>query len=488
MLVIPVLTRTDQKKIPSICYLLILLNCLIFFFVQSDDSSLQEIAYNYYEESGLVEIELKAYQDYLVKKGDIHGQADLGDEREASYLLRKMFGDDQFYRLLLDDLIITPKDRIYVEWKDKRAQFDELLGQLSTHKYGYSPRENNLAGLFTCIFFHGDFMHLLGNMVFLYLVGAILEAAIGPVFFLGLYIVTGVCASGLFGLVYPSVPGPLIGASGAIAGLMGAYGVIFGLRKIRVFYSLGFYFNYAMVPALVLFPVWLINEFVQLYTNVGSNVAYVAHIGGLLSGVVIGFVYKPLLKDRIDGLFAKAEIKETVEALLDKGNELVVNFDLKGARQLFQKVLKIKPDHLQALRQLYFIDKSSPENEEFHQSTSNLMKRIRKEFPDEYLGVFEEYRALAKKPRVDLDMLEQLSFLYLRNGHHGKAAPMISTLFKKNPDSANLPGYLFQLAKGFLSAGKKGEALKCYQILARKYPTTQEGRTAAATLKQARGK
>lgn len=482
MLIVPVLTKSDKKKIPYICIFLITVNCLIFFFLQSKDSFLYEDAYNYYEASGLAEIELKAYKDYLSEQGDPLAETELQNGKHVSLLLQKMFADGEFQTLLKDNKIITSKNSVFEEWRVKRTTFEGKISQISSYKYGYSPRENNSAGLLTCIFFHGGFMHLLGNMVFLYLVGAILEAAIGPYFFFVLYIITGVCASALFGVVYPDEPGPLIGASGAIAGLMGAYGVIFGLRKIRVFYSVGFFFNYAMVPALALFPAWLVNEFLQLYFKEGSNVAYVAHIGGLISGMIIGSVYKPLLKNRIDSLFIKAEQKQTVESLLDLGNEMLIEFDLTGARQKFEKVLAIRPDNMQAIRQLYVIDKSSPETEQFHQSAARLLKRIGNSSIDEYLEVFEDYASVVKKPRINLDMLERLCSFYLGKNDHDKAAPYVSVLFKRKPKSTNLPVYLQQLADGFQRDNRPKEAQKCFHALAKRYPESHEGMAAMASL------
>jgi membrane associated rhomboid family serine protease len=251
-----------------------------------------------------------------------------------------MFSDDTFNGLLDDNKIITPDDSAFQGWHQKKTKFNLIINKSITYKHGYSPKKNNLSGLFTCMFLHGGFMHLVGNMVFLYLVGAILEIAIGPLLFLLLYLVTGICASALFGIVYPTSPGPLVGASGAIAGLMGAYGIIFGFRKIRVFYTLGFYFNYAMVPALNLFPIWLAQEFLQLHLQENSNVAYIAHIGGLISGLVIGAVYKILLRQRIDSLFIKSETKQSVEKYLESGQEKLLGFDLPGARISFEKALE----------------------------------------------------------------------------------------------------------------------------------------------------
>lgn len=484
MLVVPVFTRSDKKQVPYTCLFLILANCLVFFFLQSQDSSIQEEAYYYYQNSGLLELEITAYEKYCndPEGGSLSEECRQGSGKQDD-LVYEMFRNEEFGERLENDKIITPGSPGYDEWRRKRTRFEGILEKVSVFRYGYSPKENNLAGMFTCMFFHGGIMHLIGNMVFLYLVGAALEVAIGPAFFLMLYLITGVCASALFGLVYPDTPGPLVGASGAISGLMGSFGVIFRLRKIRVFYSLGFYFNYAMVPALTLFPIWLVNEFFQLYFNVGSNVAYVAHIGGLISGVLIGLAYKAFLSEKIDSLFVLSEQKESVENYIAKGLTSLEKMDLINARKNFQKALSVEPANLMVIRQLYAIDKSSPTTEQYHQSAIKLLDTIKDQYPEEYLQVFEEYRSASKKPRVSIDMIERLSFLYLKNDAFQKAAPYVSLLFKKAPQSSNLPGYLLKLGDGFYRTNKVKEAKQCYHVLAKKYPASAEGITAMEKIK-----
>lgn len=482
MLIIPVFTKSDQKKLPLVCISLILINCLIYFLVQARDHDIENAAFSYYEESGLLIIEATAYQSYLAEKADPAADLDLQRKDERYRLVSLMFSDHHFLELLEANRVISPTDAPFSQWRAKRDRFTAMLSQASTHKYGYSPRDRNTTGLLTGIFLHGGLMHLVGNMVFLYLVGAILEIAIGPAAFLALYLVTGICASALFGVIYPANPGPLIGASGAISGLMGAYGLIFGLRKIRVFYSLGFYFNYARVPALALFPIWLLNEFFQLHTNEQSNVAYVAHIGGLLSGVIIGCGYKSLLRERIDSLFVRTEQKETVESYLESGQKNLVDLDFKNARNDFLHVLSIDPDNLQAIRKLYVIDKSSPESEEFHESARRLLDKLKTAATDDYVELFEDYASTSRHPRLTLDMMDRLSFLYLSRKQYLKAAPVISALLKKNPASSNLPGYLLQLADGFGQRSQLKPARSCYQALVKHFPASREGVAAQGKL------
>lgn len=485
MLIVPVFNKAT-RKIPYVCIALIAINSFIFFFLQAGDGQIQEDAYAYYESSGLLEIELEAYLDYLSSAGESVPDRALKSDAKRSEYLHKMFSDSEFRQRLENGEIITPQNDNYTEWYEKRNKFEGLLKQSVISRFGYSPKDNNLIGLFTCMFLHGGIMHLVGNMVFLWLVGAVLEKALGAFSFLGLYVVCGICAGALFGLIYPLTPGPLVGASGAIAGLMGAYGIIFAMRRIRVFYSVGFYFNYAVLPAIALFPVWLVNEFFQLFTNQGSHVAYVAHIGGLLSGILIGTGYRKLQKDRIEELFEEEEKSSEIELLLDRGQERFIELDIDEARILFRKVLSMSPDNRTALRHLFLIEKTSPQSEEFHQSAYRLLQNIGRENRDEYLQVFEEYRTASGKPRVTLEMLERLTHCHLASENFDRAANCIASLLKRAPDNSKLPSFLLKLAHGFRGADKTAEAVKCYRLLSTRFTASSEGTEAAGYLSKAK--
>lgn len=478
MLIVPIASKSDSKHLPYCCIALILINCFILFFLQSGDNAIYRQAQQYYGDSGLLEIELKAYHQYLLDKGT-NDVPSLSSEKGKKKLSNRMFSDREFMDRLEQGLVITRNSKEYREWSGKRKAYKEILGKAFISRFGYSPRENSLLTMFTCTYLHGGVMHLVGNMVFLWLVGAILEVAVGAIPFIVLYTVTGICASALYGFIYPASSGPLVGASGAIAGLMGAYGVIFGLRKITVFYSFGFYFDYARLPALVLFPVWVANEFLQLYTNVGSNVAYVAHIGGLLSGVVIGLGYRQWRKERIEGLFAGEEKNNELEATIEKAMSYLAELDLVQARNAFEKVLQLDPVNTQAIKQIYHIEKSFPSSDALHSSAHRLLDHLLRTNPQDYLLVFNEYRKTAEKPKVTTQMLEHVSHLSLAGQDYKNGSAYIAALLKRDPENVKLPALLANLAKGYQKSQQPDRAMLCMKILAAKFPATPEGIAAA---------
>ena len=151
-------------------------------------------------------------------------------------------------------------------------------------------------------------------MIFLFLIGVTLETTLGSLLYLACYLISGLGAVTLYWQVYPDNDIGLIGASGAIAGLMGMYAGVFGLRKIRFFYSLLFYFDFIKAPALIMLPLWIANEIYQLYFNIGSNVAYIAHIGGLLTDSIISFAIKHYFTESIDTDYLNESVKQDEKA------------------------------------------------------------------------------------------------------------------------------------------------------------------------------
>ncbi len=362
MVIIPLTGKISWKNPPFVTIFIIAINCFVFFGLQSKDNEHYAKAMHFYVESGLARMEVARYVNYLGMKKE-PGSTALQQSEVSDELLRryypKMQQDGAFLTKLENNEIIPPHDPDFAGWKNMRAQYTALLQQVFSFRYGFIPAHPNLPAGFLHMFTHGSFMHLLGNMIFLWLVGCVLELGCGRVFYLALYLLTGICAVGTFAIIYSGSTAPLIGASGAVSGLMGAFTVIYGLRKIRIFYSLGFYFNYAEIPAIVLFPFWIANEFFQLFFGMASNVAYVAHIGGLASGAFCGLIGRKLSL-RADSEVFNPDPGEKIAPLLEDALGRIAELDMKGARPLLEEVLKIDPQHRSALTHLFNIDKLNP--------------------------------------------------------------------------------------------------------------------------------
>ncbi|NRB64296.1 MAG: rhomboid family intramembrane serine protease [Saprospiraceae bacterium] len=174
-------------------------------------------------------------------------------------------------------------------------QLGDRIGDF-VNTFGATPREvvagNNLFTLFTSIFLHGSFMHLLGNMLFLWIFADNIEAVVGNIRFMLFYLLGGLVAHAAHIAYDPTSIVPTVGASGSIAAVMGAYLVMFPKSKVRVLFII-FPFK---IPAFLFLGLWI---YLQIQSGIGSlemrgeqvgGVAYWAHIGGFVFGVLYGFI------------------------------------------------------------------------------------------------------------------------------------------------------------------------------------------------------
>ncbi len=140
-------------------------------------------------------------------------------------------------------------------------------------------------------YLHGSFMHILGNMLFLWVFGDNVEDKMGKLRFLIFYTICGVVAALFQVMVYPNSQIPLIGASGAISGVLGAYAVLFPRAQIITLVFFFFFIDIVAVPALVWIAVWFAFQFTSALFSVNhlsmGGVAWFAHLGGFVTGVIL---------------------------------------------------------------------------------------------------------------------------------------------------------------------------------------------------------
>lgn len=170
-----------------------------------------------------------------------------------------------------------------------------LTGQLGG--VDAAPGSGGLFSVFSSMFLHGDPLHIGFNMLYLWIFGNNIEDRFGHVGFLAFYLGGGVLAAAAQVLVDPTSAVPVIGASGAIAAVLGAYLVLFpGARVLSLVYF-GVFFQLIQVPAIVLLGFWFAVQVFDSVVSLGSSgssggVALFAHVGGFLGGVVVGLVVR----------------------------------------------------------------------------------------------------------------------------------------------------------------------------------------------------
>ncbi|RMD61872.1 MAG: rhomboid family intramembrane serine protease [Alphaproteobacteria bacterium] len=143
--------------------------------------------------------------------------------------------------------------------------------------------------ILTSMFLHGGWMHLIGNMLYLWIFGNNVEDSMGHVRFIVFYLLGGTAAALTQALQDPTSTVPMIGASGAIGAVLGGYIMLFPRAHVLVLVPIGFFLTTVRVPALVVLGFWFVLQFIQsaLSTGQPGGVAYWAHIGGFITGAIL---------------------------------------------------------------------------------------------------------------------------------------------------------------------------------------------------------
>jgi membrane associated rhomboid family serine protease len=166
---------------------------------------------------------------------------------------------------------------------------DTDIGKSLVYMYGFVPAEFNPLTIFTSMFMHGGFAHIIGNMWFLYIFGDNVESILGHVKYFMFYLACGIGAALAQFFVEPASQVPMIGASGAVAGILGAYMIRFPKARVHVLAVIIIFITTFVVPAQIVLGLWFL---MQLSGGLGSlgvdttgGVAWFAHIGGFIIGV-----------------------------------------------------------------------------------------------------------------------------------------------------------------------------------------------------------
>jgi membrane associated rhomboid family serine protease len=161
------------------------------------------------------------------------------------------------------------------------------------YQWGIVPDQLHMVTLLTSMFLHGGWLHLIGNMLFLWVFGRNVEDLIGGGRFLGLYLLCGLAAAVVQVIANPYSRVPTIGASGAIAGVMGAYLIKFPRARIITLVTVFFFITTLEIPAVFLLLFWFAMQFLSGVGSLGASdytgggVAWFAHIGGFVSGMLL---------------------------------------------------------------------------------------------------------------------------------------------------------------------------------------------------------
>ncbi|MFH1258783.1 MAG: rhomboid family intramembrane serine protease [Elusimicrobiota bacterium] len=264
-----------------------------------------------------------------------------------------------------------------------RAMRESLSDGLGNHdslffKYGFMTVKKLFPNIITYQFLHVGFFHVFFNMLFLWLVGCNIEERWGPTLFVSLYLLGGVAAALLQYQMYPEGRVPMVGASGSVSAIMGAFLVRHAMVKIKMFYFIMvIYFRYGVfeMPAWVALPLWFFQQLFMGLMTVKSTpqIGYWAHIGGFVFGALGGVLIR---KSGLGNPWEEAADRTPIalNLKLDKARAALVLNDLDEAEKLFKEITGADTQKLKAQEGLLRIYEMRNDRVRFCRQADELIK------------------------------------------------------------------------------------------------------------------
>ena len=242
---------------------------------------------------------------------------------------------------------------LQAEMNSLAQQYSELAGSALTEKYAFVPAHPQPLAYLTANFLHGGWLHLIGNMWFLWLAGFVLEDAWGRVLYSIVYVIAGAAALQVHAWVNVGSLVPTLGASGAVAALMGAFLVRFPMMRIEMMWLWMFMFRIRLhrfqAPAYALLPVWLLMEvFYGWLSGTSGGVAHWAHLGGFVFGAVAAAALHFTGLEHKASKAIEEEITLTADPELTRASEMMDSGQFDEALAVLTTYMAAQPDSIDA--------------------------------------------------------------------------------------------------------------------------------------------
>ena len=337
--------------------------------------------------------------------------------------------DESYY----EDRSYAESEKFY-EWNKHREREDKVYNSHVNFVLGLKPdRMARIHTFFTYQFLHADIWHLLGNLLFLWVVGCLLEDSWGRIPFLVFYLLGGAFAGLAHCLQDISSSIPLIGASGSIAAAMGAFAIRHFFTRIKFFYFFILIFRPFWgtfhLPAYVFLPFWFIEQLAlrSLSNFVGaSGVAYMAHIAGFAGGVTVALFFKfsgfeeKYIAPRVQHKQIDAGVLK--DPRFEEACELMENGKMERAKTLFSQLMNERPHDLDLLQDISTIYLEKGLTKECEMISGRVLKALLvKSNLSEAAEMVLRLINAAERPRLDPQSLTRVARWLADNERYGEA-------------------------------------------------------------------
>jgi membrane associated rhomboid family serine protease len=344
--------QTTVRRLPWVTFVVMLLCAVTFLVLLPEESTRDEQSNRYWNES----IEYFFEHPYLEL-----------DSRFREFLASQI--GEEFLATEIDRMRrqgpIPPGERLLAE---EQETFDIVVDKFfaavdgsPSRVLGVVPADLRLYSLLTYQFVHGGWLHLIFNLIFLFVTGPFIEDVWGRPLYTTFYLMAGIVSAVMYAVRYPDLSVPLIGASGAIAGVMGAFLVRFMTARVRFLIWLGVPIGPFRAPAWVIFPFWFVLQLfmaqlmdIALPESGGGGVAFWAHVWGFVFGAVVavGMAYFKI-EDRF--LHGAIESKVTLidNTAIESASAQADGGDVAGAVAALENELAAAPDNVDAAMALW---------------------------------------------------------------------------------------------------------------------------------------
>jgi membrane associated rhomboid family serine protease len=344
----------EARRWPVVTLALIAINVVVFLFTMSaiDDESPQ----------------LGEIKSHILVLAALHPELKMQADAQRVVDGFKQSHPDQWkqvqnpYRDVIN--AYDAKIKMTEDFSKLQGEMDSLNAQLAsltktsiTEQYAFVPAQPTAISYLTANFLHGGWMHLIGNMWFLWLAGFVLEDVWGRWLYSGFYLIAGVAALQFYAWSNPGSTTPTLGASGAVAALMGAFLVRFPKMKIEMAWLFLFKLYRFKAAAYWLLPLWLFGEiFYGSLFGSSSGVAHWAHVGGFLFGALAALAIQHSGIEQKANKAIEEKIGWTADTELEQANSMMEHGQLSEALPLLTNYVAAKPNSVDAwslLRQIH---------------------------------------------------------------------------------------------------------------------------------------